>query len=256
MGTETSSRALNPARIGNPNALFRAVPLAVRRRRPCSPAALAAPPARRCGPPERRGTRRSTGQRGCGWCWTDAAGWGRGGRWGCWKAQCAHGISHAKGVRDPATARTSPTRPRTTLWHEATQSNAAWRERAGAIGGGAAARCRGRSIVRITSAWGMAAIIRSAPGRHNGRSPGLARLCRRSASARFPPPTQWRKTGRHIHIEDAAEQPCPVPRRGSRLRFLAVHTLLARGGNARRPALAVRRQTAAVAHQVGMRQGH
>jgi len=35
--------------------------------------------------------------------------------------------------------------------------------RAGAIGGGSAARCRGWSTVRMTSAWVRAAFIRSAP---------------------------------------------------------------------------------------------
>jgi hypothetical protein len=34
--------------------------------------------------------------------------------------------------------------------------------------------------------------------------PRRARLRRRSASARFPPPTQWRKTGPHIGERDAA----------------------------------------------------
>jgi hypothetical protein len=73
--------------------------------------------------------------------------------------------------------------------------------------------------------------------------------------ARLPPPTQWRKTGRHIQIKHTAEKPAPVPIRDPRLRFFAVHTLLAWCGNDRSPQLAVRRQTATVAHQVGTRQG-
>jgi hypothetical protein len=57
---------------------FRSAPLtACPCRRPFSPAALAAPPARRGRPPERPGARRSTVQRGFGWCWTGTAGWGR-----------------------------------------------------------------------------------------------------------------------------------------------------------------------------------
>jgi hypothetical protein len=62
---------------------------------------------------ERRGARRSTVQHGFGWCWTGAAGWGRGGPLGLLEGWGA--ISNAKGVRYTATARTSPTRPRTTL---------------------------------------------------------------------------------------------------------------------------------------------
>jgi hypothetical protein len=59
-------------------ALFRsAPPTACPCRRPFSPAALAAPPARRGRPPERPGARRGTVQRGFGWCWTGTAGWGR-----------------------------------------------------------------------------------------------------------------------------------------------------------------------------------
>ena len=61
--------------------------------------------------------------------------------------------------------------------------------------------------------------------------------------ARLPPPTQWRKTGCHIHIKDATEQPCPIPIRGSRFRCIAVDTLLARGGNDCGPELAMRCQT-------------
>ena len=76
-------------------------------------------------------------------------------------------------------------------------AQSSWRQRAGALGGGTAASVRGRRIRVLTAAWGMGAMIRSEPRRHQGRSQGLARLRRRSASARFPPPTQWRKTGRH-----------------------------------------------------------
>ena len=57
-------------------------------------------------------------------------------------------------------------------------------------------------------------------------------------------------------LEDAAEQPAPGPIWGSCLRFFAVHTLLARGGNDRRPKLTVRRQAACIADQVRTRQGH
>src|SRR5262245_28684617 len=43
-----------------------------------SGAPLREPPQRRAGaPPERPGARRRTALRGCGWCWTGAAGWGR-----------------------------------------------------------------------------------------------------------------------------------------------------------------------------------
>ena len=76
-----------------------------------------------------------------------------------------------------------------------------------------------------------------------------------SANGRRKAPSAhtWRKTGRHSHIKDAAQQPRPVPIRGSRFRCIAVDTLLARGGNDCGPELAMRRQTAAVAHQVGTR---
>src|SRR5438128_1732739 len=73
------------------------------------------------------------------------------------------GLHTLKGVRHPSAARTSLLRPRAMAWAEATQSHVAWRARAGAIGGGSAARCRWRSILRSTSAWVMAAIIRSDP---------------------------------------------------------------------------------------------
>ena len=45
----------------------------------------------------------------------------------------------------------------------------AWQARAGAIGGGSVARFRWRSIVRMTSAWVMAAMIRSVPCPHAGQ---------------------------------------------------------------------------------------
>jgi hypothetical protein len=124
------------------------------------------------------------------------------------------------------------------------------------MGGGTEASLRWRKIRVITDSCVMAAMIRRAPQRHNGRSQGLARPCRRSASARYPPPTQWRKTGCHIQIKDATQQSCPVPIRGSRFRCSTVDTLLARGGNDCGPELAVRRQTAGIEHQVGTRQGH
>src|SRR5262249_33621783 len=74
--------------------------------------------------------------------------------------------------------------------------------------------------------------------------------------ARLPPPTQWRKTGCHIQIKHATQQSGPVPIRCSRLRFIAVDTLLARCGNDRRPELAMRRQAAGIADKVRTRQGH
>ena len=131
-----------------------------------------------------------------------------------------------------------------TLAWASSNTNISWRRRAGAMGGGTEASWRWRRMRVMTDSWVKV--------------------------ARLPPPTQWRKngsndaqgatpakrTGGHIQIKNAAEQPGPVPVRGSCLRFFAVHTLLAWGGNDRGPQLAVRRQTATVAHQVGTRQGY
>jgi hypothetical protein len=108
----------------------------------------------------------------------------------------------------------------------------------------------------ITDSWVMAAMMRSAPRRQNGRSQGLARLRRRSASARFPPPTQWRKTGGHIQIKHATQQSGPVPIRCSRLFFFAINTMLARCGNKRVTKLAMRRQAAGIAHEMDTGQGY
>ncbi len=60
------------------------------------------------------------------------------------------------------------------------------------------------------------------------------------------------RTGRPIQINCAAQQPGPIPIRGSRLRVLAVHALLARGGNNRLSQLAMRRQ-ACIAYPVWTR---
>lgn len=62
--------------------------------------------------------------------------------------------------------------------------------------------------------------------------------------------TAAERTGRHLQSKDAAQQPGPVPIRGSRLLFLAVYTLLARGGNNRVAQLAMRCQAAGIAHEV------
>jgi hypothetical protein len=86
--------------------------------------------------------------------------------------------------------------------------------------------------------------------------------------ARLPPPTQWRKNGGkapqgataakrtlpHIQIKDAAQQPGPTPVGCASLRFVALHTLLARWGNDRRLERAIRRHTPRIAHQVRTRQ--
>jgi hypothetical protein len=45
-------------------------------------------------------------------------------------------------TRPTSVARTSPLRPPAMAWAEATQAHVAWRERAGAMGGGTAASLR------------------------------------------------------------------------------------------------------------------
>ena len=63
-------------------------------------------------------------------------------------------------------------------------------------------------------------------------------------------------TGCHSQSKHATQQSGPVPIRGSRLRFLAVATLLVRCGHDRRPERARRRQAAGRADKVRTRQGH
>jgi len=52
------------------------------------------------------------------------------------------GLHTLRGVRHTSTGRTLLLRPRATSWAEATQSNVAWRKRAGAMGGGTEASLR------------------------------------------------------------------------------------------------------------------
>jgi len=61
---------------------------------------------------------------------------------------------------------------------------------------------------------------------------------------------------RHVHRKDALEQPRPAPARRRCAVLLFLHTLLARRGDDRPTQVAVRRQTAPIAHQVEPRQGH
>jgi hypothetical protein len=60
------------------------------------------------------------------------------------------------------------------------------------------------------------------------------------------------RTGGHLQTKDAAQQPGPRPVRGARLR-LPVHALLAWRREDAPAQVAVRRQTAAIAHQVAVR---
>src|SRR5437870_10894810 len=61
-----------------------------------------------------------------------------------------------------------------------------------------------------------------------------------------------KRTGAHLQPKDAAQEPGPRPVRGARLR-LPVHTLLAWRREDAPAQVAVRRQTAAIAHQVAVR---
>jgi hypothetical protein len=73
----------------------------------------------------------------------------RGTRWGCWDDAGPPSLpTHRQGEGGPQAQ---------------DQAKASWRQRAGAIGGGSAASCRGRRIFRITSPGVRAAMSRSAP---------------------------------------------------------------------------------------------
>jgi hypothetical protein len=111
-------------RIGIPKHFLRP-----RERTPWSPPAPSSPAT----PPERPGARRCTALRGLGWCWTDAAGWGRvvprgcpgatasgratGKAWGGGRFQTGfQRLKGSSGMRHTSTAHTSPPRPRVTSW--------------------------------------------------------------------------------------------------------------------------------------------
>src|SRR5215831_15462031 len=64
-----------------------------------------------------------------------------------------------------------------------------------------------------------------------------------------------KRTGAHIETKDAAQQSGPRPVRGGRWRLLPVQPLLARGGDDAFAQVAVRRQAAAIAHQMDVGQG-
>ena len=95
------------------------------------------------------------------------------------------GLQPLRGGKHTSPGRTSLTRPRATSWAKATQSNVAWRARAGAMGGGTAASLRGRRIRVITDAWGRAAMRRSAPRRHKGQVAIARSNTRRSSLAQL-----------------------------------------------------------------------
>ena len=69
-------------------------------------------------------------------------------------------------------------------------------------------------------------------------------------------PLMAKRTGGHIQTKDAAQQPGPRPVRGARGYLLPVQPLLAWRGNDAPAHVAVRRQAAAIAYQVDMRQGY
>src|SRR5882724_4240970 len=69
-----------------------------------------------------------------------------------------------------------------------------------------------------------------------------------------PPLTE--RAARHIQRKHALQQPRPTPARRSRVGLLLVHPLPAGRGDDRPPQMTVRRQTAAIAHQVDARQGY
>jgi hypothetical protein len=70
-------------------------------------------------------------------------------------------------------------------------------------------------------------------------------------------PLLAKRAARHIQRKDALQQPRPTPARRSRVgRLLVLHPLLAGRGDDRPPQVTVRRQTAAIAHQMHAGQGH
>jgi hypothetical protein len=77
--------------------------------------------------------------------------------------------AHAQRCATTAPARTWLTSPRESWWPEATPSPSAWRERAGARGGGSAARLRWRRSLRMTSPCVMTAMSRNTPRWHHGQ---------------------------------------------------------------------------------------
>src|SRR5262249_17219148 len=64
-----------------------------------------------------------------------------------------------------------------------------------------------------------------------------------------------KRTGAHLQPKDAAQQSGPRPVWGGRWRLLPVYPLLARGGDGAFAPVAVRCQTAAIAHQMDVGQG-
>ena len=60
---------------------------------------------------------------------------------------------------------------------------------------------------------------------------------------------------RHIQREDPMQQPCPAPLRRRARGLLVLQPLLARGGDDASAQVTVWRQTAAIAHEMDMREG-
>jgi hypothetical protein len=68
-------------------------------------------------------------------------------------------------------------------------------------------------------------------------------------------PLLAQRTGAHLQMQPASQQPGPRPLRGARLRGRASHPLLARGGDDAPAERAVRRQTPPIAYQMDGWQG-
>ena len=167
--------------------------------------------------------------------------WGEGlgqGDWAGWGGEIANEMAHTqKGETSLCCTHVAPERT------EATQSNLAWQERAGAMGGGTEASLRCRRMRVITDSWVMAAMIRSAPRRQKG-------------SRKAPSAHTVRKTRGHSQSKHTPQEPRPAPGRGASLRRRLIHTLLAWRRDDRPAQLTVRGETARGAHEMDARQGH
>jgi hypothetical protein len=69
-------------------------------------------------------------------------------------------------------------------------------------------------------------------------------------------PLLAKRAADHIHVKDPLEQPCPAPARRRRACRRLGEALLPGRREDRPPQMAVRRQAAAIAHEMHVRQGH
>ena len=156
-----------------------------------------------------------------------------------------NGMAHAvRGVRHSSTARTSPTRPRLTLWALGEPDKSCLAGTGRRDGG------------RVYRQFQMAENRTDHLGRGDGGDNPQRSMTAKRKVARLPPPTQWRKTGGHIQRKHPLQQPRPAPVRGGVAGLRLFYALLAWRRCDRPTQQTVRRQTAPIADQVDPRQRH